>query len=89
MLCLISYDLRTPNGDYESLFKAISALGPSLKCLESLWLIQTNTTVAAVQSELLKHMQSSDSLFVVDITGKPYNGWLRKDYWTWVAAHNF
>ena len=89
MLCLISYDLRSPNGDYESLFTAISALGPSLRCLDSVWLIQTNTTVTAVQAELLKHTQSSDSLFVVDITGKPYNGWLRKDYWSWVAAHNF
>lgn len=90
MLYLISYDLRAPEGDYSSLYTAISALGPSLRCLDSVWLVQTtNNTVETIQSSLTAFIRSNDSLIVIDITGKPYNGWLRKDYWAWYAAHNF
>lgn len=89
MLYVITYDLRTQGRDYSSLYKTIRDIGPALNCLRSVWFVQSMLPILNIRELLLRQMTSQDSLIVVDITGKIYDGWLKREYWDWIRAHNF
>lgn len=89
MLYMVSYDLRIQGGDYDALYSAIQNLGPALQCLQSVWIVQSTLSISGVRDSLLRQMSTQDSLIVVDITGKSYDGWLQREYWNWIRVHNF
>ena len=89
MLYLINYDLRISGRDYSPLYNAIANLGPALNCLQSSWLLQSASPITSIRSSLQQYLTESDSLLVVDITGKSYDGWLNRNYWSWLREHNF
>lgn len=62
---IISYDLRKPGRNYESLYEAIKSYGTWAHILESLWAIVSNKTAVQVRDHLLQYMDSDDGLFVV------------------------
>ena len=66
MTCyIISYDLRLPGRDYESLYAAIRAYGTWAHVNQSVWAVVTTQTAAEVRDNLLSHLDSNDRLFVV------------------------
>lgn len=89
MLYLISYDLRSPNQDYAPLYDALRSMGPALNCLKSVWLLQSLRAIQDVRMVIMQHINNTDSLLIVDVTGKTYEGWLVPQYWDWYRAHNF
>lgn len=63
MLKVISYDLRKVR-DYEDLYKAIKKYPGAKKILESLWLIDTDSTCLSIAEELFRYMDNDDGIFV-------------------------
>ncbi len=67
---LVGYDLNKPGQDYDDLFKAIKALGSWWHCLDSTWIIKTDWTSVQIRDDLSKHIDNSDELLVVRLTGE-------------------
>lgn len=62
---IISYDLRKPGRNYNSLYEAIKSYGTWAHILESLWAIVTTKSAVEIRDHLLQHMDANDGLFVV------------------------
>lgn len=62
---VITYDMRKPGRNYESLYEAIKAYGTWAHVLESAWAIVTSQSAAAVRDNLRRHMDDNDGIFVV------------------------
>ena len=67
---LIGYDLNKSGQDYTELISEIKKLGNWWHCLDSTWIVKTNSTHIAVRDHLMKHIDSNDELLVIDITDK-------------------
>lgn len=90
MLLLITYDLKSKNKDYSSLYDAIKASGDYWwHYMESVWIIHTNTYNAQSCADNLRALLDlQDYLLVYDITSQNYNGWLPSKAWDWIRTHN-
>ncbi len=83
---LITYDLRRPGQDYAGLYVAIQSLGTWWHGVESVWLVETNSSSAQIRNALNAHINANDSLLVANLGGdwatlglvKDYTEWLRK-----------
>jgi hypothetical protein len=84
---LIGYDLNRPGQNYGSLFAAIKTLGGTWwHCLDSTWIIKSNKTTAAIRDALMPHIDKSDELLVVELSGvgawvgfdDECSGWLKE-----------
>jgi hypothetical protein len=62
---LITYDLRAPGRNYQSLHAAIRAYGTWCHALESTWLVVTNASTVDTRDALAKHIDSNDGLLVL------------------------
>lgn len=68
---LIGYDLNKAGKDYTSLIDAIKKAFPTYwHCLDSTWIVETESTPVQVRDWLGRFIDANDELFVVDITGK-------------------
>lgn len=65
MVYSISYDLRAPGRDYNSLYDAIKSYSTWWHQTESVWLIVTKDSAVDVRSKLIRYLDSNDKLFVV------------------------
>ena len=89
MILLITYDLKQPNRDYESLYEAIKKCGSSWwHYLESTWIVHTTISVDECAKRLRQTMASDDSLLVVDITAQSRQGWLPSKAWDWIKQYD-
>lgn len=69
---LIGYDLNKTGKDYTSLIDGIKKAFPTYwHCLDSTWIVVTDSTPPQVRDYLRQFLDANDELFVVDITGKP------------------
>lgn len=66
----IAYDLNSPGKDYAKLIDKIKAYGNWCHVLKSAWIVRTSQTPTQVRDALLAFIDTSDDLFVVDITGR-------------------
>ncbi|WP_122587130.1 SinR family protein [Pseudomonas viridiflava] len=67
-VCLISYDLMTPGKDYSKIIPKIKAAYPDWwKCLDSTWMVKTDSTPQQVANYLLQFIDGNDLLIVVPI----------------------
>jgi hypothetical protein len=66
---IISYDLRKPGRNYDSLYSAIKAYGTYASPTESMWLISTNQGANDVRVNLQKHIDPNDKLIVMTYGG--------------------
>lgn len=80
---LVSYDLHKPVKDYEKLHTAIKNLGSWWHYLESVWLIETNSSAAEVGKHLIQFIDKDDRLMAIRIS-KDYDGWLPTEAWSWL-----
>jgi hypothetical protein len=66
---LIGYDLNRPGQHYADLIDAIKRLGAWWHHLDSMWLLQTTLDASEVRNILAGHIDRTDELLVVDVTG--------------------
>ena len=89
MLLLVSYDLKVPGRDYTKLYETLKSANSWWHYLESTWILYTTqTSVNDWNDKIRTAMDTNDSLFVVDITGKNRNGWLKQKAWDWLKEHD-
>ena len=84
---LITYDLNVPGQNYDKLYEKIKGLGSWWHHLVSTWVVDSTLTVGAVNDRLRSVLDDSDSVFVLNITGDTYAGWLTQDAWGWIKNH--
>ena len=90
MLFLISYDLKAPGRDYNSLYDLIKTAPGLYHCLESTWIISTSLDIKTWSDKIRAVIDSNDRFLIVDITNsvKNYaiNGWLDQKAWDWLNS---
>lgn len=82
---IISYDLRAPFRDYETLYSAIRSYGIWGRLTESTWAIVTDSTSEQVRNHLLQYIDTDDRLVVIKggkeaawVRAMANNEWLQK-----------
>ena len=70
MVYSISYDLKTPGRDYNSLIDAIKSYGIWWHQTDSVWIILTEDTATGVRDNLIRHIDQNDQLFVAALKGE-------------------
>jgi hypothetical protein len=88
MIYSISYDLRRPGRNYEKLYSIIKTASDWIHAMDSLWFISTDQTVSYWSEKLMKAIDRSDYLYVVDVTGQSYHGWMQETVWNWIEKHD-
>jgi hypothetical protein len=67
---LIGYDLNKSGQDYKTLTDEIKKLGTWWNCLDSTWIIKSNSTAKDIRDHLINFIDSNDELLVVSLTGE-------------------
>ena len=88
MILSISYDLNRPGQSYHGLYDTIKKAPSWAHPMDSLWFISTSESGETWSNRLRQVMDQNDWLFVVDITGQPCQGWMKKELWEWLEQHN-
>ncbi|WP_321332024.1 hypothetical protein [uncultured Bacteroides sp.] len=88
MIYLITYDLNSPDKDYNKLYDEIKSIGEWHHPLESIWYVVSDELVDNIAKRIKDEMDANDFLFVVDISRQPRQGWLPKPTWEWLRVHD-
>lgn len=75
MIYLISYDLKKPKKDYNSLYDTLKKF-ENCHILDSTWIIKTNKTTSDIFDTLKAVVDNGDHFYIVDITNQKRDGWL-------------
>lgn len=67
MVYCVSYDLKNPGRDYNSLVEAIKTYGTWWHQTGSVWIIVSQKPSTTVRDELMRHLDQNDKLFVVTL----------------------
>ena len=70
MMYLVTYDLRIPGRDYSKLYEHLRSYGTCARVLESVWIVQSQSSCTDVRDAIARNLDSSDGLFVIDVTQK-------------------
>ncbi len=87
----ITYDLKQPGRNYTELYDKIKELageGNWQHPLESCWIVKVDDSILVdtVTKQLRATMDNNDSILVIDISGRPYQGWLPRSFWEWMRS---
>ncbi|HCG5919202.1 TPA: hypothetical protein NJ048_004359 [Vibrio parahaemolyticus] len=80
---VITYDLRTPNQNYNGLYEAIKTTGRWWHYLDSTWIIATDESPAQIWSRLEPFVDNNDNLLIMEVKNNS-QGWLPQDAWEWI-----
>lgn len=85
---LVSYDLATPDGDYEGLELALSecASDDVLPVLGSVRLLASELTAKEIREHVRTALGEEDKLFIVEITDSAWCG-IRTKAKAWIEEH--
>ena len=67
---LITYDLRAPGRNYQSLYIAIEAIGNRCHPLESTWIVASAETAARIRDRLSRHIDRNDRLLITRLSAE-------------------
>lgn len=67
---LIGYDLNKRGQDYTTLIEKIKLLGDWWHCLDSTFIVKSNSTVKIIRDYLSKFIDQNDELLVVRLNGE-------------------
>lgn len=68
---MIGYDLvGKPRSEYTDLIGAIQNLGGWWHCLDSTWLVKSNSSAVIIRDTLLAHLHEKDRLLVALLEGE-------------------
>lgn len=82
---IISYDLRTPERDYTSLYAAIKQLTPNWSHpLESTWVVRTEKSANDIYNILRLNMDRNDRILIIKVDPNDKQGWMDKSFWDWM-----
>jgi len=84
MILSISYDLKKPGRNYDDLYNSIKSAPSWAHAMDSLWFINTPESVNDWSTKLRGVIDENDWLFVVNITGQPYQGLMKQEIWDWL-----
>lgn len=85
MSYIVTYDLRAPGRNYDSLYEALRSYGTYYHIQESVWIIVSNRSATEICDHLLTFIDSNDSLFVARLSGEaawfgvPDSDWLKRN----------
>ena len=82
---IVSYDLKTPNANYEPLFKELQGSLDWFHYISNTWIVIRNDTLVDFNNTLLKKIYADDRLLVMPAKG-PGFGWLPLDAWQWINS---
>jgi len=88
MILLVTYDLKAPGKDYNSLYTLLKSAPAWWHYLESTWIIKTDETPKAWSDKIQTVVDPGDRFLVIDITQQSRQGWLPKSAWEWIKNHN-
>lgn len=89
MILLISYDLKQPDRNYESLYESIKQCGTKWwHYLDSVWLIKTDLNPQQCFERLHRKIDENDYLFIVEISKQSHEGWLPNAAWEWIQEND-
>ena len=80
---LITYDLKAPGRNYESLYQGIKSCGKWWHYLQSSWIVATNESSQQIWNRLAATIDQTDFLLIIEVRKDRY-GWLPKDAWDWI-----
>lgn len=66
---LVSYDLRKPTRDYQPLYDRLKAW-KAIRPLESVWIINWDTSAAKIRDDLKAHIDANDGLLVTKLAAE-------------------
>lgn len=64
---VISYDLKRPGQNYNELYEAIKGIGSWWHCLDSTWLVISQSRAIDIANLLWPHMDGNDKLLVTPV----------------------
>jgi len=67
---LIGYDLNKTGQDYTKLIEQIKKLGLWWNCLDSTWIIKSNSSAKDIRNHLKKYIDDNDELLVAKLSGE-------------------
>jgi CRISPR-associated endonuclease Cas2 len=87
-LCVITYDVRAKNHEYESLYEQLNEWGAA-HLQNSVWLADMNGTTAELRDELRRHLHPDDTVCVIQIfSNSDWATWTaRKTGTDWLKSH--
>lgn len=68
----------------ETVEKKISLAVDWYRYDEGLYIVYTTSDISKWQDRLLPLVKSDGRLFICELNTKERNGWLNKDFWTWL-----
>lgn len=80
----ISYDLRQPGRDYESLYKAIQNCGEYFHALESTWFVRSDFTANEIYERLKDYKDNNDHIVISEVQPSNQQGWMMRTFWEWI-----
>ena len=84
---VVGYDLNKPGQNYTELIKALQAYPDWWHYLDSTWVIKTNKTTTQIRDDLKQHIDASDELLVVRLSGEgAWTGFVEKAS-NWLLAN--
>lgn len=82
---LVGQDLNKVDKDYKELIDNIKKLSATWwHCLDSTWLIKTNSSAEQIRNALWSHIDSNDELLVVSLTGESAWAGFNEEWATWL-----
>jgi hypothetical protein len=85
MILVVSLDLLGPAASYDKLYEELKKQGTWWHYMRWTWLVDTDRTPEQVVDALKPHMQGTDRMLVAPL-GRPYQGLLTKEEWSWVTS---
>lgn len=87
---MITYDLNSSGQKYTEVIEAIKAASTGAWCTywKSSYLIRSNLTVQQVTDKIIPHLDSNDSLIVIEVK-RNYQGWLNENQWKYIRENIF
>lgn len=85
---IISYDLKSPQADYDAMFAAIQGLGAAQRILESTWVLDTSRNEDEIAASLQSVIHEGDRFIVAEMRENRRQGWLAKSMWQWMREHD-
>lgn len=88
MIYQLSYELKTPNKDYISLYNYLEKglEGNAIHVLRDTWWIKYNgnKTVNELCEEIRKELGEKDIFFLSEIISDKIDGWMASSNWKWI-----
>lgn len=84
---LVACELNRPGKSYPEVSRAFETFARIWHHLESVWIVKTDWTAREVRNHLKPHIDSSDKLLVVELTGEGAWSGFNDEAVSWLSEH--